>query len=128
MSKNGKFLHEVYTSAELELVNSSEKCKSTLTWINSKNCFEKSVIDYVFCSPSFNRYVASLCIDNFKFKPHADFLRKGDRPSDHCAMICEMMMGLTFPREDIFLQKKKKALCNFQDKEDWEKFRSLTKR
>ena len=36
MSKNGKFLHEVYTGAELELVNSSEKCKSTLTWINSK--------------------------------------------------------------------------------------------
>ena len=31
MSKNGKFLHEVYTSAELELVNSSEKYENTLT-------------------------------------------------------------------------------------------------
>ena len=73
MSKNGKFLHELYTSAELELVNSGEKCKGTFTQINYKKCFEKSVLDYAFCSPSFHKYAVSLCID----ESHVDFFKRG---------------------------------------------------
>ena len=52
MSKNGKILYQLYTNAELELFNSGDKCKGVFTRINNYNCFEKSVLDYAFCSPS----------------------------------------------------------------------------
>ena len=77
MSKNEKFLHELYTSTELELVNSGEKCKATFTRINNKNCFEKSVLDYAFCCPSFYKYVVSLCIDELKVQTPCRFLKRG---------------------------------------------------
>ena len=48
MSKNGKVLYQLYTNAELELLNSGDKCKGVFTRINNKICFEKSVLDYAF--------------------------------------------------------------------------------
>ena len=103
MNKNGKFLHELYTSAELELVNSSEKCKGTFTRINNKNCFENSVLDHAFCSPSFYKYVVSLCINNLKVQTACRFLKEGDRPFDHCPMITEIRI----PKRRHFCRKEK---------------------
>ena len=40
MNKNGKLLCQLYTNAELELLNSGDKCKGVFTRINNKNCFE----------------------------------------------------------------------------------------
>ena len=39
MSKNGKLLYQLYTNAELERLNSGNKCKGVFTRINNKNCF-----------------------------------------------------------------------------------------
>ena len=52
MSKNGKLLYQLYTNAELELLNSGGK--GVFTGINNKNCFEKSVLDYAFFSTKFD--------------------------------------------------------------------------
>ena len=114
MSKNGKFLHE--------LVNSGEKCKGTFTRINNKNCFEESVLDYAFCSPIFYKYVMSLCIDELKVQTPCGFLKKENRPSDHFAIIME----INIPKREHISAEKKKTVWNFQDKEGWEKFRSMT--
>ena len=104
-------------------MNSGEKCKGTFTRINNKNCFEKSVLDHAFCSPSFYKCVVSLCIDELKVQTPCRFLKKGDRPSDHCAMIME----INIPKRGHISTEKKKTVWNFQDREGWEKFRSMTK-
>ena len=90
MSKNGKLLYQLYTNAELELLNSGDKCKGVFTIINNKNCFEKSALDYVFCSPSLISYIESLNIDEMKCEMPSRILKRGERPSDHCAMTMKM--------------------------------------
>ena len=62
----------------------------------------------------------SLCIDELKVQTPCRFLK--DRPSDHCAMIMEINV---LNRGHISTEKK--TVQNFQDKEGWEKFRSMTK-
>ena len=94
-------------------MNSDEKYKGIFTRINNENCFEKSVVDYVFCSPSFYKYVESLGIDELKVQTPCRFLKKEDRPFDHCAMIIE----INIPKRRHIFTEKKKTVWNFQDKE-----------
>ena len=77
MSKNGKLLYQLYINAEIELLNSGDKCKGVFTRINNKNCFEKSVLDYAFCSPSLISFIESLNIDEMKCKTPSRFLKRG---------------------------------------------------
>ena len=77
MSKNGKLLYQLYTNAELELLNSGDKCKGVFTRINNQNCFEKSVLDYAFCSPSLISYIESLNIGEMKCETPSRILKRG---------------------------------------------------
>ena len=122
MSKNGKLLYQLYTNAELELLNSGDKCKGVLTRINNKNCFEKSVLDYAFFSPSLISYIESLNIDEMKCETPSRFLKRGERPSDHYAMT----MKMNIPNRQHISKEKSNTMWNFQDNKGWEKFRTLT--
>ena len=121
MSKNGKLLYQLYTNAELELLNSGDKCKGVFTRINNKNCFEKSVLDNAFCSPSLISYIESLNIDEMKCETPSRILKRGERPSDHCAMT----MKMNVPNRQHISKEKNNTIWNFQDKKGWEKFRTL---
>ena len=81
---NRKLLYQLYTNAELELLNSGDKCKGVFTRISNKNCFEKSVLDYAFCSPSLISYIESLNIDEMKFETPSRFLKRG---KDHLIIV-----------------------------------------
>ena len=112
MSKNRKLLYQLYTNAELELLNSGDKCKGVFTGINNKNCFEKSVLDYAFCSPSLISYIESLNIDEMKCETPSRVLKRGERPSDHCAMTTKMNV----PNRQHISKEKSNTMWNFQDK------------
>ena len=60
---------------------------------------------------------------NLKVQTPCRFLKKGERPSDHCTMITK----INIPKRSNISAEKKKTVWNFQDKEGWEKFRSMTK-
>ena len=84
MGKNRKLLYQLYTNVELELLNSGDKCKGAFTRINNKNCFEKSVLDYAFCSPSLISYIESLNYDEMKCETPSRIPKRG---KDHLIIV-----------------------------------------
>ena len=123
MSKNGKLLYQLYTNAELELLTSGDKCKGVFTRINNKNCFEKSVLDYAFCSPSLISYIESLNFDEMKCETPSRSLKRGERPSDHCAMTTKM----NIPNRQHISKEKSNTMWNFQDKKRLGKVQNLNR-
>ena len=81
MSKNEKLLYQMLNLSFLTL---GDKCKGVFTRINNKNCFEKSVLDYAFCSPSLISYIESLNIDDMKCETPSRILKRGE---DHLIIV-----------------------------------------
>ena len=77
---------------------------------------------YAFCSPSLISYIESLNIDEMKCETPSTILKRGERPSDHCAMT----MKMNVPNRQHISKEKSNTMWNFQDKKGWEKFRTLT--
>ena len=49
-------------------------------------------------------------------------LKRGERPSDHCAMT----MKMNVPNRQHISKEKSNTMWNFPGKKGWEKFRTLT--
>ena len=67
-------------------------------------------------------YIESLNIDEMKCETPSRFLKRGERPCNHCAMTIKM----NIPNRQHISEEKSNTMWNFQDKKGWEKFRTLT--
>ena len=74
ISGNGKLLNDFLSNSELVPLNSEEKCKGTFTRINNKNHYEKSVLEYVFCSSELHGQIASVKVDREDHFWRPDFI------------------------------------------------------
>ena len=67
MSVNGKILWDIMERGECTVVNTSEKCKGTITRSRTKaNKLEESILDYVIVNPIIAPYVTGMEIDESK--------------------------------------------------------------
>ena len=67
-------------------------------------------------------YIESLNTNEMKCETPNRFLKRGERPSDHCAMT----MKMNIPNRQHISKEKSNTMWNFQNEKGWEKFRTLT--
>ena len=84
-SRNGKMLLEVFQNTDLCLLNNSEKCSGIVTWQNTKNQNEKSAIDFVLSSRSFEPNIQEVRIDE-----DGHFRLRGKKDSDHNTILVKV--------------------------------------
>ena len=84
-SRNGKMLLEVFQDTDLCLLNKSEKCIGTVTRQNTKNQNEKSAIDFVLSTRSFEPNIQEVRIDE-----DGHFRLRGKKDSDHNTILVKV--------------------------------------
>ena len=85
--------------------------------ISAKVCSLESTIKIAlknlsFCSPSLISYIESLNIDEMKCETPSRILKRGERPSDHCAMT----MKMNVPNRQHISKEKSNTMWNFHYK------------
>ena len=87
ISRNGRFLLDVFEECELSIMNRSEVCKGAITRVNRKKEEEKSAIDFLVVSKCIEENIQKFTIDE-----EGDFLVSGSSPSDHNSFMVEMSL------------------------------------
>ena len=96
VSRNGKYLMQVFENMDLHLLNDTEKCTGKITRVNTKDNTEFSAIDFVVVSEGAKPWVKSMLIDE-------DGLMKvkGRNYSDHNTILIEMnISGNYYPKTE----------------------------
>ena len=62
-SRNGKLLEDVFETHNLTVLNKTSKCVGKITRQNTKNCQERSAIDFIVTDQTMEHWVQSMQID-----------------------------------------------------------------
>ena len=85
VSRNGKYLTQVFTNTDLNLMNKSSKCKGKITRRNTKRSDEFSAIDFVLASNSVEDWINCVLIDEEEL-----FKIRGKNETDHNTIVVEL--------------------------------------
>ena len=87
ISRNGRFLLDVFGECDLHILNESNKCCGQVTRVNRKNTEQKSAIDFVVASEEAEKLIKEVLIDE-----KGDYLLRGTAPSDHNSFLVKISL------------------------------------
>ena len=110
---NGKRLINLSNKFNLKILNKSPKCKSKWTQINTKNEFEKSILDYVLCTQALYTNLNKITIDG-----EENYKLNGRSKTDHNSVIIKIDTDTSTVKKKIDSYQ-----LNINSNTDWTRFR-----
>ena len=87
ISRNGSQLLNLFEETNLTVMNLNDKCSGKVTRKNTKNPSEQSAIDFVAVSPTIEKWIERMFIDE-----EETMKIKGKNPTDHNTMMIDIKM------------------------------------
>ena len=116
----GKELLNLEKNTQGLIVNKSIKCKGKWTRVNTKNCNEKSILDYVMTNQSVYDDIIEMIIDEEKLYRLTKYKGKEIKETDHNTIIIEI--------NDVRQKqhKDKRTRWNTKNKQGWKIYKEIT--